>query len=895
MAVYAYGIGLFRQAVTNYTNLLVTGELTPTGHSVGRDAGLDTDSADGSSSLGRFPQQCSPDSGHQSGRTPVLDVGLRTAEHAGLNLSPAVLAVTTKYWHPPQTTTMPSSRQLRKTSQCRTGTPLPNGAESLVGTGHSDRDSWAQRPLGPGRRRGRIDSPDLLGVSILETGVLDRQPEAGNLMGASCMNRLPIAARPRAQSCLWPGLVSTVCFLVLFASRACLMAPVVQCYWTWGLRLAVCSTVVSLLHLVAWLALWLGLSVKTAWRFRLVHLVDQLASPSPSPSGLAVAVAAAAAASHLAAAPAPTSAPAPASAAEAMGEAGGRDAVAVAVALAQWESLLRQTGSPLLLAGLNGLLAGNPAAARLLLPLLYQHPTAAGAGLRQSASLHGFGAPSGAGDSVYGCFTEILPPQTPAGLGHQQLGRLGPPTVSDDSDACASPPHEQTPTPTPTPTPTLTPATGGQSKSAHQHQHHNHLHHHSRHHSHQLHQQQQQQQQQQQAHELAGSGGGLTTAQLTSYVHLQSALAAAAVAAAGGLGELGSPPGPVNFRSAPSDVGSYETAPINVALSTSPHLDLGPSNGGQLADGQSSDAGLSCAPAPGKPASAGLLPTDPAYATLSSLSGHRGHHNNHSSHGNHIHAADGFFEVAAPRQMLTASFSSGSAAGLGASPTGLVSFGNGSSQFGRRLNASRVTFREARGLTLPSGPPEMSTEFLGAASSPAHVGSAGNGLAANDTANGSSDSGLCTNITNGSAGSSSRGGDVTRLFYEDHRSVYSREMGLNQVGQIDGLSTGPAGQTTVGCLDDLETTTGPSRFYENQHSLLDHSDLEPEANWPGRSRLLDVATDLTSREPNGRPVCRDLASSRTGSAQHQRAQKTLVCPVRQSRADAAAEHLCSQV
>ncbi len=76
----------------------------------------------------------------------------------------------------------------------------------------------------------------------------------------------------------WPSLVASVSFICLVITRSCLIGPMLQCYWYTGVRLPLVFVIISILYLILWLVLWFGVTVKTAWRFRLLHM------PAPTTS-----------------------------------------------------------------------------------------------------------------------------------------------------------------------------------------------------------------------------------------------------------------------------------------------------------------------------------------------------------------------------------------------------------------------------------------------------------------------------------------------------------------------------------------------------------------------------------------------------------------------------------
>ncbi|VDN96717.1 unnamed protein product [Rodentolepis nana] len=70
----------------------------------------------------------------------------------------------------------------------------------------------------------------------------------------------------------WPSLISALSFGCLAFTRSCLFGPMLQCYWHTKIKLPLIYVIFSILYLILWLVLWFGMTVKTAWRFRLLHM-----------------------------------------------------------------------------------------------------------------------------------------------------------------------------------------------------------------------------------------------------------------------------------------------------------------------------------------------------------------------------------------------------------------------------------------------------------------------------------------------------------------------------------------------------------------------------------------------------------------------------------------------
>lgn len=76
----------------------------------------------------------------------------------------------------------------------------------------------------------------------------------------------------------WPSLISALSFGCLAVTRSSLFGPMLQCYWHAQVKLPLIYVIFSILYMILWLVLWFGVTVKTAWRFRLLHM------PAPSSS-----------------------------------------------------------------------------------------------------------------------------------------------------------------------------------------------------------------------------------------------------------------------------------------------------------------------------------------------------------------------------------------------------------------------------------------------------------------------------------------------------------------------------------------------------------------------------------------------------------------------------------
>ncbi|VDM31712.1 unnamed protein product [Hydatigera taeniaeformis] len=82
----------------------------------------------------------------------------------------------------------------------------------------------------------------------------------------------------KASISFWPSLISALSFACLVITRSCLFGPMLQCYWHARIKLPLIYVIFSIVYMIFWLVLWFVVTVKTAWRFRLLHM------PAPSTS-----------------------------------------------------------------------------------------------------------------------------------------------------------------------------------------------------------------------------------------------------------------------------------------------------------------------------------------------------------------------------------------------------------------------------------------------------------------------------------------------------------------------------------------------------------------------------------------------------------------------------------
>ncbi|CAH8503380.1 unnamed protein product [Heterobilharzia americana] len=242
MAIYAYGETKFKEAVTNYAQLLIAGEIPPMNtYSNKPNPCLSTKGNDYDTT------NHNPDSNATTETMIGEQVGMESAYQETIVNLPITLAVTTKLWRPP-----PTNRKSGNAVR-RSNTPLPGGQSQ---NNNSEISASLKRNRG---------IP--LSASTELTNSMHTLNETNS---SSTKSTLPRWSR------IGLSLVATLTFIWLLAIRIYLMSSVLRCYWKTGLEIALTDTILTVLYLICWLILWFGLSVKTAWRFRLLHTGNYL-------------------------------------------------------------------------------------------------------------------------------------------------------------------------------------------------------------------------------------------------------------------------------------------------------------------------------------------------------------------------------------------------------------------------------------------------------------------------------------------------------------------------------------------------------------------------------------------------------------------------------------------
>ncbi|CAH8488018.1 unnamed protein product [Schistosoma turkestanicum] len=260
MAIYAYGETKFKEAVTNYAQLLIAGEIPLINHN---NHNKITNHGNFTKSVVDYDAaNHNPDSNGTVETMIGEQVHLEpTCQEYIINL-PITLAITTKHWHPPLSNrrTGQQQQQLPK----RSNTPLPYG---------QSQNNGSEISTSLKRNRGIP-----LSTSTELTNSVHTLNEASNTSSKS-------STQPRL-SRIGLNIIATITFLWVLIIRICLMGSILKCYWKTGLELALADTILTVLYLICWLILWFGLSVKTAWRFRLLHNSNYFNSTSQRDSYL---------------------------------------------------------------------------------------------------------------------------------------------------------------------------------------------------------------------------------------------------------------------------------------------------------------------------------------------------------------------------------------------------------------------------------------------------------------------------------------------------------------------------------------------------------------------------------------------------------------------------------
>lgn len=124
----------------------------------------------------------------------------------------------------------------------------------------------------PTRRGTQSQMPRTITPSSALSASCDTLRSKGNSALVAPPNLVGKTKKFQARITFWPCIVSGISFLSLVISRSCLITPMLQCYWYTGIKLPLVFVIFSICYLILWLVLWFGVTVKTAWRFRLLHL-----------------------------------------------------------------------------------------------------------------------------------------------------------------------------------------------------------------------------------------------------------------------------------------------------------------------------------------------------------------------------------------------------------------------------------------------------------------------------------------------------------------------------------------------------------------------------------------------------------------------------------------------
>ncbi|KAK4469668.1 hypothetical protein MN116_007197 [Schistosoma mekongi] len=238
MAIYAYGETKFKEAVTNYAQLLIAGEIP----SIHGTSSIKAARGNLIKTVDYDANNHNPDSNATIETMIGEQIGLESAYQESIINLPITLAITTKHWHPPLSNRR--NGQLPK----RSNTPLPYNQSQNNGS-----------EMSTSLKRGR-GIP--LSTSTELSNSVHTLNETSNSSSKSTQSRW---------SRIGLSIIATFSFIWVSTIRICLMGSILKCYWKTGLEIALADTILTVLYMICWLILWFGLSVKTAWRFRLLH------------------------------------------------------------------------------------------------------------------------------------------------------------------------------------------------------------------------------------------------------------------------------------------------------------------------------------------------------------------------------------------------------------------------------------------------------------------------------------------------------------------------------------------------------------------------------------------------------------------------------------------------
>ncbi|TGZ74863.1 hypothetical protein CRM22_000717 [Opisthorchis felineus] len=383
MAVYAYGEAQFDRAISNYSQLLASGDLpVPCTYRSGTNS---KPNCNGTIAVADCLTNNAQDLTNISFGTDnhLMDVQGEENFREAMHGLPITLAVTTKLWRPPPPPTSGRASRMAK----RINTPIPGQ--------YTSNGSEASGTI-------KRNHPQLNG-----TESADLTESVHTLTDLSGPGKTTSARR----SYFGLLLVAACCFSWLLVSRICLAGPILRCYWKTGLSITLTNVLMTAFYLICWLLVWFGLGVKNAWRFRLLHTVHPVLERS---NRFEVARKDTSAFSYP---PEGTLLPIPT----------GYPTIWPYVTYAPWLT----NGSHNNMTG--GLPVSNPNEENT--PVV-------------NSNMNIIPEAGSGGDSLYGCFADVSHPTEPGSMvGRDQFHgqmpgiglRVGPPTLSDESDGVPAP------------------------------------------------------------------------------------------------------------------------------------------------------------------------------------------------------------------------------------------------------------------------------------------------------------------------------------------------------------------------------------------------------------------------------------------------------------------------
>ncbi|KAF5405521.1 hypothetical protein PHET_00950 [Paragonimus heterotremus] len=381
LAIYVYGEQQFERALINYAQLLVSGEMPLSRpFRLGHQCKMNCNGTLTVTDCGA--EQCPEVNNPSYGADLKMDdTESEFVKETMLGL-PLTIAVTTKLWQPLPISSRRNSRLTRRVT-----TPIPSQFTSNA----SEASSTLKRVHGMNFGTGSGD----ISASVHTLTDLGEQGKA----------------KPHKRSHYGILVTAALSFIWLLITRICLAGPTLKIYWTAGSRVAIINILITVIYLIVWLLMWFGLGVKNAWRFRLLHAVPPFWF-KPNASDL----------NHSATVINPYGGNAPNNGGNLQQLQTAYPAFWPYIPYASW--MANEQGG--ITAGLPVTETGEVHPINIAMP---------------NTHMNGIPEAGSGRDSLYGCFNEIGPPMEAVAMAggetyqsHIAGLRVGPPTVSDDSD-----------------------------------------------------------------------------------------------------------------------------------------------------------------------------------------------------------------------------------------------------------------------------------------------------------------------------------------------------------------------------------------------------------------------------------------------------------------------------